>query len=112
MAFDKNYVNYALKDWNVTHEGYSHTEDFIDKIIQVPLTIPKFNGEDFYEIFECKFKKVLNNHNPNVENFNMEKLYILLFPFLKTLETSIDFVMLWIFIYIQWILKYGFMTLH
>ncbi|WP_296890630.1 P-loop NTPase fold protein [uncultured Methanobrevibacter sp.] len=86
LAFDKNYVNYALKDWNMYDEKYSHTEEFIDKIIQVPLTIPKFGGEDFFNIFKYKFNKVLKNHNSNVKNFNIDKLYLLLSPFLKNIR--------------------------
>lgn len=86
LAFDKNYVNYALKDWNIEDEKYSHTEDFIDKIIQVPLTIPKFGAEDFINIFKYKFKKVLNNHNPDIEDLNIDKLYLDLSPFLKNIR--------------------------
>lgn len=86
LAFDINYVNFALKEWNMNDEKYSHTEEFIDKIIQVPLTIPKFGGEDFYNRFKYKFKNVLNNHNPDIGNFNMDKLYILLSPFLKNIR--------------------------
>ena len=86
LAFDRNYVNYALKDWNMDDEKYSHTEEFIDKIIQVPLSIPKFGGEDFYNIFKYKFKKVLNNHNLDVEDFNINKLYLWLYPFFKNIR--------------------------
>ena len=47
LAFDKTYVNHALKEWNLD-EQYTHSEEFIDKIIQVPLTIPKY-------IFQASF---------------------------------------------------------
>ena len=75
LAFDKNYVNFALKDWNMDEKSYSHSEDFIDKIIQVPLTIPKFDDEALFNIFKSKFNKVLNNHNVDVSDFNIDKLY-------------------------------------
>ena len=87
LAFDKNYVNYALKDWNMDGERYSPSEDFIDKIIQVPLTIPKIDGNDLFSIFKLKFNKVLNNHDVDVKDFNIEKLYLMwLSPFFKTIR--------------------------
>lgn len=87
MAFDKNYVNYALKDWNMDEKRYSHSEDFLDKIIQVPLTIPKIDGNDFFDIFESKFKEVLDNHDVDVRDFSIKKLYALwLFPFFKNIR--------------------------
>lgn len=85
LAFDKEYVNYALKDWNAEYE-HRPSEEFIDKIIQVPLTIPKFDDEDLFKIFKRKFNAVLNNHNPDTENLNISKLYLWLCPYFKNIR--------------------------
>lgn len=86
LAFDKNYVNYALKEWNMDENNYSHSEEFIDKIIQVPLTIPKFVGDDLFNIFKDKLYKLLNNHNLDKKDFNIQKLYLRLYPFFKNIR--------------------------
>lgn len=87
LAFDKNYVNYALKEWNMNEKNkYSHSEDFIDKIIQVPLTIPKFAGDDLFEIFKSKFYRLLNNHSIDKKHINVQKLYLWVDPFFKNIR--------------------------
>ncbi|MEE0025252.1 KAP family P-loop NTPase fold protein [Methanobrevibacter sp.] len=86
LAFDKKYVNYSLKEWNIKDEKYYHTEDFIDKIIQIPLTIPKFNDEDLYKIFESKFTEILSNHEDTDDNLDINKIYSFLKPFFKNIR--------------------------
>ena len=86
LAFDKKYVNYSLKEWNIKDEKYYHTEYFIDKIIQIPLTIPKFNDEDLYKIFESKFTEILSNHEDTDDNLDINKIYSFLKPFFKNIR--------------------------
>lgn len=80
LSFCENQVNRALKDWN-----NDDSEDFINKIIQVPLTVPKFSG-DLFEIFKYKFNNVLNNHAIDKKDFNIHKLYLWLYPFFKNIR--------------------------
>ena len=74
LAFDKDYVNHALKDWNINSDDYSHSEDFIDKIVQVPLVIPKFDDIDLYKVFSSKID-ILKGYHENVGNMNKELIF-------------------------------------
>jgi len=86
LAFDKKYVNYSLKEWNMDDEKYSHTEHFIDKIVQVPLVIPKFNDDDLYKIFEYKLTEILSNHGYGDDDLDINKLYLFLNPFFTNIR--------------------------
>lgn len=96
LAFDKDYVNYALKDWNISSEDYSHSEDFIDKIVQVPLVVPKFDEIDLYKIFSSKMD-TLEEHHGNIGNMDKELIFNLLIPYFKNIRdinryfNSLDF---------------------
>lgn len=86
LAFDKNYVNYALKEWNREDDIYP-AGDFIDKIVQVPLKIPKFDDNDLFNVFKLKFDHVLSNHkNIDVAGFNISKLWLWTAPFFKNIR--------------------------
>lgn len=85
LAFDEEYVNFALKDWN-PRANYLHSEDFINKIVQVPIYIPKFNKNDFKEIFLDKYKKIIKNHKTDDSYVNKDKLYNLLEPFFNNVR--------------------------
>ena len=109
LAFDKTYVNYALKEWNMDDETYSHTEDFINKIIQVPLIIPKFDEDSLFKIFEEKFEKIIFEHHVVDSDLDVTKLYNYLEPFFNNIRNinryciSLDFYLysidteVWIF---------------
>ena len=87
LAFDDEYVNHALKDWNPNNNNYSYSEDFIDKIVQIPIRLPKFHENDLRKIFLSNFELILENHNEiNVSNFNMDKLFNLLKPFFSNIR--------------------------
>ncbi|AMK15494.1 P-loop NTPase fold protein [Methanobrevibacter olleyae] len=96
LAFDKDYVNFALKDWNIDSEEYSHSEDFIDKIVQVPILIPKFDEEDLFNIFSSELDEILLNHKKSID-FNNKIIYDLIKPFLYNIRNinrffnSLDF---------------------
>lgn len=96
LAFDKDYVNHALKDWNINSDDYSHSEDFIDKIVQVPLVIPKFDDIDLYKVFSSKID-ILKGYHENVGNMNKELIFNLLIPYFKNIRdmnryfNSLDF---------------------
>ena len=85
LAFDKNYVNFALKEWNIGSEDYSHSEDFIDKIVQVPIVVPKIDDEDLKNIFISKIDEILENHAINFD-FDKYKIYSLIKPFLRNIR--------------------------
>ena len=81
LAFDEKYVNHALKDWNPNNQDYSYSEDFIDKIVQIPIKLPKFNDEDLKKIFFSKFDLIIENHSIDDNHLNRARLYNLLKPF-------------------------------
>lgn len=86
LAFDKNYVNYSLTDWNREDDIYP-AEDFIDKIVQVPLKIPKFDDNNLFNIFKLKFNQVLANHkNIDVVGFNISKLWLWVGTYFKNIR--------------------------
>lgn len=109
LAFDKNYVNFALKEWNMYGDSYDHSEDFIDKIIQVPLTVPKFDEDSLFKIFKEKFEKIISNHSAVYSQLDISKLYDFLEPFFCNIRNinrycnSLDFYLysvdtdVWIF---------------
>ena len=85
LAFDKNYVNFALKDWNFNSEYYSHSEDFIDKIVQVPIVVPKMDDEDLKNIFTYNLDEILELHG-NTCDFDKNNVFNLIKPFLKNIR--------------------------
>ena len=87
LAFDDEYVNHALKDWNPNNNNYSYSEDFIDKIVQIPIRLPKFHENDLKKIFLSNFELILENHKEiNVSNFNINNLFNLLKPFFSNIR--------------------------
>lgn len=86
LAFDKNYVNYALNHWSREDDSYP-AEEFIDKIVQVPLKIPKFEDNNLFNVFKLKFDQVLANHKSiDVVGFNISKLWLWVETYFKNIR--------------------------
>ncbi len=85
MAFDKDYVNFALKDWNVGSKDYSHSEDFIDKIVQIPLSVPKLDSEDLFNVFSSKFDEIINHYEIDFY-IDRNNVYNLINPLIRNIR--------------------------
>lgn len=85
LAFDEEYVDFALKEWNPKAD-YAHSEDFINKIVQVPIYIPKFNKNDFKGIFLGKYERIIKYHEIDDSYINKDNLYNLLEPFFNNIR--------------------------
>lgn len=84
LAFDKNYVFHAL---NTNHYlGNNNSEEFINKIIQMPINIPQTNKETIRILFKEKITTIFNYYSKITEERNIKKIIKYVFPFINTIR--------------------------
>lgn len=72
LSFDREYVENSLK------EEIPDITEFLEKIIQIPIEIPKIDEQNLQIIFHKKFKKLITNHYLKRDEINPAEIR---FPF-------------------------------
>ena len=69
LSFDKNHVYNALNtDYYLGNNNSNNPEEFINKIIQMPIDMPKFNKDMLKPIIKDKISNIFNDYNKPIKN--------------------------------------------
>lgn len=81
LSFDKKQVENALNE-----DKKNSTEEFINKIVQIPIEVPKIHKRAVETLFKSLFSELMNKYGYNFNEENISNLFTLLNDFLNSIR--------------------------